>query len=201
MVGCFFRNRTICQLLIAVPLKMYSKFGQPKWILVSQMLKLAEKWPIAISSSAVGSFTSILHIFKFNHRLKNLFGTWYIIKIVINSKFLKILMWVVITNCKSTLPAWPEQMDTFILLSSIRSENKVYRFHANTQKTTLPMQLQVQLQQHGTHHANVLAAKQHSQRWQENIHCNLHAVTDWILGLKALVYHNSLVYSYPYNQL
>jgi len=26
---------------------MYSKIGQPKWILVSQMLKLVGKWPMA----------------------------------------------------------------------------------------------------------------------------------------------------------
>jgi len=26
---------------------MYSKIGQPKWILVSQVLKLVRKWPMA----------------------------------------------------------------------------------------------------------------------------------------------------------
>ena len=30
--------RIVCRLLIAVPLKMYSKFGHPRWILVSQIL-------------------------------------------------------------------------------------------------------------------------------------------------------------------
>ena len=47
LVGRFFENQTFCRLLIAVPLKMYSKFGRPKWILVSQMLKLVGKWPMA----------------------------------------------------------------------------------------------------------------------------------------------------------
>jgi len=35
--------RTFCRLLIAIPLKMYSKISQPKWILVGQMLKLVRK--------------------------------------------------------------------------------------------------------------------------------------------------------------
>ena len=47
LVGRFFEDRTFCRLLIAIPLKMYSKFGQPKWILVGQMLKLVRKWPMA----------------------------------------------------------------------------------------------------------------------------------------------------------
>ena len=34
-------------LLITVPLKMYRKYGRPKWILVSQTLKLVGKWPMA----------------------------------------------------------------------------------------------------------------------------------------------------------
>ena len=34
------------RLLITVPFKMYGKYGQPKWISVSQMLKLVEKWPM-----------------------------------------------------------------------------------------------------------------------------------------------------------
>ena len=34
LVSCFLENQTFCRFLIAVPLKMYSKFGQPKWILV-----------------------------------------------------------------------------------------------------------------------------------------------------------------------
>ena len=37
-----------CRLLIAVLLKMYSKFGQRKWILlVGQISKMVRKWPIA----------------------------------------------------------------------------------------------------------------------------------------------------------
>ena len=36
-----------CRSLIATPLKMYSKFSQPKWILVGQMVKLVGKWPMA----------------------------------------------------------------------------------------------------------------------------------------------------------
>ena len=47
----FFEDGTFCRLLIAVPLKMYSKFGQPKWILVGQMLKLVGKWSTFISST------------------------------------------------------------------------------------------------------------------------------------------------------
>jgi len=47
LVSHFFDDRTFCRLLIAIPLKMYSKIGQPKWILVSQMLKLVGKWPMA----------------------------------------------------------------------------------------------------------------------------------------------------------
>ena len=38
--GIFYR------LLITVPLKMYRKYGRPKWILVSQMLILVGKWPM-----------------------------------------------------------------------------------------------------------------------------------------------------------
>ena len=37
------KNRAFCRLLITVPLKMYSKFGQP----VGRMLKLVRKWPMA----------------------------------------------------------------------------------------------------------------------------------------------------------
>jgi len=47
LVGRFFEYRTFCRLLIAIPLKMYSKIDQTKWILVSQMLKLVGKWPMA----------------------------------------------------------------------------------------------------------------------------------------------------------
>ena len=52
LVGCFLENQTFFRILINVPLKMYSKFGQPKWILVGQMLKWPEngQWPAAIST-------------------------------------------------------------------------------------------------------------------------------------------------------
>jgi len=43
LVGCFFEDRTFFRLLIAIPLKMYSKIGRPKQILVGQMLKLVWK--------------------------------------------------------------------------------------------------------------------------------------------------------------
>ena len=36
LVGLFFENQVFCRLLIAVPLKMYSKFGRPKSILVAK---------------------------------------------------------------------------------------------------------------------------------------------------------------------
>ena len=36
--------KIFCRLLITGPMKMYSKFGQLKWILVSHMLKLVGKW-------------------------------------------------------------------------------------------------------------------------------------------------------------
>ena len=39
----YFRGR----LFITIPLKMYRKYGRPKWILVRQMLKLIRKWPKA----------------------------------------------------------------------------------------------------------------------------------------------------------
>ena len=45
LVGRFLKTGYfIRRLLIVVPLRMYRKFGQPKWILVSQMLKLVRKW-------------------------------------------------------------------------------------------------------------------------------------------------------------
>ena len=47
LVGRFFADRIFYWLLIAVPLKMYRKYGQLKWILIGQMLKLVRKWPIA----------------------------------------------------------------------------------------------------------------------------------------------------------
>ena len=47
LVGRFLENQTFCRFLIAVPLKMHSKFSRPKWILVGQMLKLVGKWPMA----------------------------------------------------------------------------------------------------------------------------------------------------------
>ena len=42
-----FEDRIFYRLPIAVLLKMYGKFGQPKQILVGQMLKLVGKWPMA----------------------------------------------------------------------------------------------------------------------------------------------------------
>ena len=47
LVSRFFENRIFYRLLIVVPLKMYRKYCQPKWILVGQMLKLVGKWPMA----------------------------------------------------------------------------------------------------------------------------------------------------------
>ena len=47
LVSHFFEDRIFYRLLIAVPLRMYRKVDQPNWILVSQMLKLVGKWPIA----------------------------------------------------------------------------------------------------------------------------------------------------------
>ena len=47
LVGHFLKIGHFCRLLIVIPLKMYSKFGQPKWILVGQLLKLVGKWPMA----------------------------------------------------------------------------------------------------------------------------------------------------------
>ena len=56
----FFENRTFRKLLIVVPLKMYSIFDQPKWILVGQMLKLVEKQPMALTTiSSIQGWTSI----------------------------------------------------------------------------------------------------------------------------------------------
>ena len=46
LVGRFSENQTFCRLLIAVLLKMYSKFGRSKWILVGQMMKSVGKWPM-----------------------------------------------------------------------------------------------------------------------------------------------------------
>ena len=43
----FFEDRIFYRLLIAIPMKTSRKFGRPKWILVSQMLKLVGKWPMA----------------------------------------------------------------------------------------------------------------------------------------------------------
>ena len=41
LVGHFFEDRIFYRL--TVPLKMYRKLGQPKWILVGQMLKIVQK--------------------------------------------------------------------------------------------------------------------------------------------------------------
>ena len=43
LVSCFFEEKIFYRLLIAIPMKMYSKFGQSKWLLVSHMLKLVRK--------------------------------------------------------------------------------------------------------------------------------------------------------------
>ena len=47
LVGRFFENGYFLGYRLLSPLKMYRKFGWPKWILVSQMLKLVGKWPMA----------------------------------------------------------------------------------------------------------------------------------------------------------
>ena len=46
-LSAVFEDRTFCRLLIAIPLKMYRKFGCTKSILVGQMLKLVRsgQWP------------------------------------------------------------------------------------------------------------------------------------------------------------
>ena len=62
LVGRFFEDWIFRRLLIAFPLKMYSKFGQPKWILVGQMLELVGKWPAVISRT---ENTSLKHQFPF----------------------------------------------------------------------------------------------------------------------------------------
>ena len=49
-VGRLFEDRIFYRLLIAVPMKKYSKFGRPKCIMIGQMLKLVRKWPTVISS-------------------------------------------------------------------------------------------------------------------------------------------------------
>jgi len=46
---------------------MYSKIGQPKWILVGQMLKLVEKWPTVISSA--GSIDIVLDMLYMCYRV------------------------------------------------------------------------------------------------------------------------------------
>ena len=45
-ISPLFEDGAFCRLLIAFPLKMYSKSGRPKWI-----LKLVGKWPAVISST------------------------------------------------------------------------------------------------------------------------------------------------------
>ena len=53
-----FEDRIFYRLLIAVQLKIYRKFGLPKWILVGQMLKLAKncQCPTVISSIGLKSY-------------------------------------------------------------------------------------------------------------------------------------------------
>ena len=47
LVGRFLKIGYFIGYYTAVPLKMYGKFGRSKWILVSRMLKLVGKWPMA----------------------------------------------------------------------------------------------------------------------------------------------------------
>ena len=47
LVGCFFENSLFYRLLIAIPSKIYRKFGWLNQILVGQMLKLVRKWLLA----------------------------------------------------------------------------------------------------------------------------------------------------------
>ena len=47
LLGHFLKIRYFTDYYIAVPLKMYWKYGRSKQILVGQMLKLVEKWPMA----------------------------------------------------------------------------------------------------------------------------------------------------------
>ena len=62
----FFKDRKFCRLLIAIPLNMYSKFDQPKWILVGQMLTKNGQWPAAISSTACALVVNNGFYFAFN---------------------------------------------------------------------------------------------------------------------------------------
>ena len=59
LVDGFFEDRIFYRLLIAVLLKIYRKFVRPKWILVSQMLKLVGKWPMADLFLALHTYTHI----------------------------------------------------------------------------------------------------------------------------------------------
>ena len=56
LVGHFSENRYFLGYWLLSLLKMYRKFGRPKWILVGQMLKLVRngQWPTVISSTAPG---------------------------------------------------------------------------------------------------------------------------------------------------
>ena len=47
LVSCFLEIWYVYRLVITVLLKMYRKYGQPKWILVGQMLKMVRKWLMA----------------------------------------------------------------------------------------------------------------------------------------------------------
>jgi len=55
LVGCFCEDRTFCRLLIIIPLKMYSKIGQPKWIWLVKCWNWLEnsQWPTVISSTGM----------------------------------------------------------------------------------------------------------------------------------------------------
>ena len=64
-----FEDRIFYRLLIAVPLKMYGKFGQPKWIVVGQILKLVRKWPMA------DLFLALTYVCTYVHMYTVLYGT------------------------------------------------------------------------------------------------------------------------------
>ena len=79
----FFEDQTFCMLLIGVPLKMYSKIGQPKRILVGQdrqVLKLFNgHWPAAISSTAyIVEYLLFIHVLNIVAwcRVRNCLKSW-----------------------------------------------------------------------------------------------------------------------------
>ena len=46
-IGRFLKIGYFYRVLTAVPLNLYGKFGQLKWILLGQMMKSVGKWPVA----------------------------------------------------------------------------------------------------------------------------------------------------------